>query len=188
MMSFETLSLFDYFILIIIIISMIFSFMKGFVQSLLGLLTWIGSTIITLIFYENLSNFISSYINRIEFFEQSGLSVIISTVLSIPFIFLLSLILLRKIKSLISTNFQKSSLGTFFDKIFGIIYGFTFGLIIISITTITIEKIYKNFQNTKLINNSTLYTYLDIINKDYIIKYSPLIVNESNTVIENNSN
>ena len=100
MMSFETLSLFDYFILIIIIISMIFSFMKGFVQSLLGLLTWIGSTIITLIFYENLSNFISSYINRIEFFEQSGLSVIISTVLSIPFIFLLSLILLRKIKSL----------------------------------------------------------------------------------------
>ena len=58
-MSFESLSLFDYFIFIIISISIIFSFIKGFVQSLLGLLTWIGATIITLIFYENLSNFIS---------------------------------------------------------------------------------------------------------------------------------
>ena len=174
-MSFESLSLFDYFIFIIILISIIFSFIKGFVQSLLGLLTWIGATIITLIFYENLSNFIANYINRIGFFEQSGLSAIISTGLSIPFIFLLSLILLRKIKSLISTNFQKSSLGTFFDKIFGIIYGFTVGLIIISITTITIEKIYDNFQNTRLINNSKLYPYLDTFSKEYIIRYTPLI-------------
>ena len=187
-MSFETLYLFDYFIIIIIFISMIFSFIKGFVQSLLGLLTWIGATIITLIFYQNLSNFISSYINKIDFFDQSGLSMIISTGLSIPFIFLLSLILLKKIKSLISTNFQKSSLGTFFDKIFGIIYGFAFGLIIILITNITIEKIYPNFPNTRLIKNSTLYPYLDTFNKDFIIRYTPLIVDETNTVIENNSN
>ena len=187
-MSFETLYLFDYFIIIIIFISMIFSFIKGFVQSLLGLLTWIGATIITLIFYQNLSNFISSYINKIDFFDQSGLSMIISTGLSIPFIFLLSLILLKKIKSLISTNFQKSSLGTFFDKIFGIIYGFAFGLIIILITNITIEKIYLNFPNTRLIKNSTLYPYLDTFNKDFIIRYTPLIVDETNTVIENNSN
>ena len=76
-MSFETLSIFDYFIIIIIITSVFFSFIKGFVQSLLGLLTWIGATIITLIFYENLSNFISNYINTIEVFEKSGLSVII---------------------------------------------------------------------------------------------------------------
>ena len=186
-MSFETLSIFDYFIIIIIIISVFFSFIKGFVQSLLGLLTWIGATIITLIFYENLSNFISNYINTIEFFEKSGLSVIISTGLSIPFIFLLSLILLRKIKSLISTNFQKSSIGTFFDKIFGIIYGFVFGIVIISITTITIEKLYKNFPNTELIKNSTLYTYLNTINKDYISRFTPLIIDETNTVIENNS-
>ena len=186
-MSFETLSIFDYFIIIIIITSVFFSFIKGFVQSLLGLLTWIGATIITLIFYENLSNFISNYINTIEFFEKSGLSVIISTGLSIPFIFLLSLILLRKIKSLISTNFQKSSIGTFFDKIFGIIYGFVFGVVIISITTITIEKLYKNFPSTELINNSTLYTYLNTINKDYISRFTPLIIDETNTVIENNS-
>ena len=187
-MSFESLSLFDYFIFIIILISIIFSFIKGFVQSLLGLLTWIGATIITLIFYENLSNFISNYLNRIDFIEQSGFSDILSTGLSIPFIFLLSLILLRKIKSLISTNFQKSSLGTFFDKIFGIIYGFTFALIIISVTTITIEKIYNNFTDTRLIKNSTIYPYLNTFNKDYVIKYTPLIVDESNTIIENNSN
>ena len=73
-MSLESLSLLDYIIIIIISASVIFSFIKGFVQSLLGLLTWIGAVILTLIFYENLSNFVISYINRISFLEETGIS------------------------------------------------------------------------------------------------------------------
>ena len=186
-MLIESLSFFDYFIIIIIAISIVFAFIKGFVQSLLGLLTWIGAVLITLIFYENLSNFILSYINKITFLEKTGLTVIIATILSIPFIFLVSLIFLKKIKSLISTNFQKSSIGNLFDKIFGIIYGFFFGLIIISISIITINKLYDNFSSTKFVKNSQIYPYLDKFNKNFIIKYTPLIVDETNTVIENNS-
>ena len=46
----ENLNLFDYFIIVIFSISMFFSFIKGFTQSLLSLLTWIGAVIITIIF------------------------------------------------------------------------------------------------------------------------------------------
>ena len=42
----------------------------------------------------------------------------ISTVLSIPFIFLVSLFILKKVRSLISADFQKSSIGNFLDKLF----------------------------------------------------------------------
>ena len=60
-MNLDMLSLFDYFILIIICISILISFFKGFIQSFLGLLTWIGAVILTLIFYENLAFFITNY-------------------------------------------------------------------------------------------------------------------------------
>ena len=129
-MSLELLSLFDYFIIIFVALTVTFSFIKGFIQSLLGLLTWIGAVIITLIFYENISNYFASYLNNISFLEKSGLSLIISTVLSIPFIFLVSLIILKKMRSMVSTNFQKSSIGNILDKILGVFYGFIFGILL----------------------------------------------------------
>ena len=187
-MSLESLSLLDYIIIIIISASVIFSFIKGFVQSLLGLLTWIGAVILTLIFYENLSNFVISYINRISFLEETGISKILSIILSIPFIFLISLILLKKIKSLISTNFQKSSLGNLFDKIFGSIYGFIFGLILVSLSIITINNLFIGFASSKFVENSILYPYLNDFNIKYVIKYTPLILEETNTIIIENSN
>ena len=47
----------DYIILIIIILFVIFSAFKGFIQSLLGLMTWVGSIIITLNSYNSFANF-----------------------------------------------------------------------------------------------------------------------------------
>ena len=49
---------FDYIILCIIIIFTIFSTWKGFIQSVLGLLTWIGSIIITLYSYNSFAKLI----------------------------------------------------------------------------------------------------------------------------------
>ena len=60
-----------------------FSIWKGFIQSILGLMTWIGSIIITLIFYEKLSLYLSLQLNQINFLENTGLSQIISKILSI---------------------------------------------------------------------------------------------------------
>ena len=58
----------DYILLIIILLFVFFSIWKGFIQSILGLMTWIGSIFITLFFYENLADFISMQLNEFEFF------------------------------------------------------------------------------------------------------------------------
>lgn len=183
----QSLHLLDYILIIIISITIIFSFFKGFIQSLLGLLTWVGAVIITLIFYENFANFISSYLNKINFLEESGLSIIISTILSIPFIFLVSLIILKKARNMISADFQKSSLGSIIDRLFGIVYGFIFGLLVISISLITINNISKGFSSSAFVKNSILYPYIDELNSNYIMKYIPVLIDETNSTIENNS-
>ena len=185
-MSFDSLSLLDYFFINIISISVIFSFIKGFTQSLLGLLTWIGATILTLVFFENLSNYLSEYLNKIEFLEKSGLSIMISTVLSIPFIFLVSLFILKKVRSLISADFQKSSIGNFLDKLFGIVYGLAFGLLIISILLITVNNISNNFKSSSFVKNSLSYPYIDQLINNYIIEYTPMLINETDEIIEEN--
>ena len=63
---------FDYILIAIILLFIFFSIWKGFIQSILGLMTWIGSIIITLIFYQKLSDYFSFYINKIGFFESLG--------------------------------------------------------------------------------------------------------------------
>ena len=184
-MLFETLEIFDYFIIIILIISMFFSFLKGFTQSLLGLLTWIGAAILTIIFQENLAEIIGKSIDQIDFINTK-LSMIIARILSIPFIFLLSLIILRKIKSLISSDFQKSSLGNFWDKIFGAAYGFIFGFIVLSLLLLVINNIFSRFKSTKFIEESIIYPHIENFTNDYLIEYTPLIIKNSEEIIEEN--
>mgnify|MGYP001499502518 FL=1 len=189
LLSFNNFKMFDYISVIILAFTIFFSFYRGFVQSLLSLLTWIGAVILTLIFYETLSNFLTYYLNRVSFLEQSGLSSIISTILSIPFVFLASLIVLKKIRSMISADFQKSSLGNLLDKILGLIYGLVFGLLIITLLLIGIDKVTsKGFTNSTFIKDSILYK--NLIEKIYvvIIKSSPAIFNEAAETIDENKN
>ena len=60
----------DHIILTIGLIVVIFCFWKGVINSILGLLTWIGSIIITIYFYNNLSNFINKQLLNIEILEN----------------------------------------------------------------------------------------------------------------------
>ena len=123
---FNDLFTLDYILLIIILLFVFFSIWKGFIKSILGLMTWIGSIFITLIFYENFGNFISKQLNEFDFFENTGISEIIGVIVSIPVIFIISLILLRKIRKLITSDLDKATLGIILDKSFGIIYGLFF--------------------------------------------------------------
>ena len=77
----------DYILLFITLLFVFFSIWKGLIQSILGLMIWIGSIFITLFFYEKLSNYFSTKLNEFEIFENTGLSEIISIIISIPIIF-----------------------------------------------------------------------------------------------------
>ncbi|MBT6198419.1 MAG: CvpA family protein, partial [Pelagibacteraceae bacterium] len=123
----------DYIILTMGGIVILFSFWKGIISSILGLLTWIGSVLITLYFYDNLSNFINTQLlklNLLNSYEQ--ITNILSTIISIPLIFLISLFVLKRFRKIISSDLDRQILGLFIDKFFGFLFGFVLNYIILS--------------------------------------------------------
>ena len=87
----------DYIILAIGCLIVIFCFWRGITASILGLLTWLGSILITIYFYTDLSDFLNSQllnINILKNYEQ--ITSILATLISIPLIFLISLFILKK--------------------------------------------------------------------------------------------
>jgi len=168
----------DYILLVITSLFVLFSIWKGFIQSILGLMTWIGSIIITVVFYQKLSDYLSIYINKIGFLESLGLSTIIATIISIPLIFIISLILLRKFRKIISADLDKATLGIILDKFFGIIYGFIFSYFIFSVLLLLIEQLNSNFI-LFLNNNSFILSNINDINHSYIYKYIPFFFENS---------
>ena len=61
---------YDYILLVIVFFITIFSFWKGFIQSVLGLMTWIGSVLITLYSYDAFANFLNSQLIKIDFLKN----------------------------------------------------------------------------------------------------------------------
>ena len=173
---------FDYILLAITLLFIFFSIWKGFIQSILGLMTWIGSILITLIFYKKFANYLSVKINQIDFLESTGLSEIISIFISIPLIFIFSLIILRKLRKIISSDLDKATLGIILDKFFGIVYGFIFSYFIFSILLFLIEQINSNFI-LFINNNSFILTYINNINELYIYQYMPFFFENNNTLV-----
>jgi len=173
----------DYVLIVITTLFVFFSIWKGFIQSILGLMTWIGSIIITVIFYEKLSIYLSLQLNQINFLENTGLSQIISKILSIIILFIIVLIILRKIKKLITSDIDRATLGIIIDKLFGIIYGLFFSYFVFSVILFLINQVSDNL-SFYLIENSNILFQIDLINEIYIYKHLPFLFSQ----VENNIN
>ena len=166
---------FDYIILILTSIIVIFSFWKGFINSILGLLTWVGSVFITIFSYEYLSNFINDILLNISFLSDfDQLNYIVSIIIAIPLIFLLSLFILKRVRKLLSNDLDRRILGLILDKFFGTIYGLLFAYIIYSailyFTNNNEIQILKNF-NIFLIDNSNILGQINLYNENIIGNY-----------------
>ena len=124
---------FDYVVIILAIIIIIFSFWKGFINSILGLLTWVGSIFITIYAYQYLSEFLNTILLNINFLQNFEQFVsIISIIISIPIIFLISLFLLKRIRKFLNSDLDKQIFGIMIDKFFGVIYGLIFSYVVFS--------------------------------------------------------
>ena len=166
---------YDYIILTIALLISIFSIWKGLIQSILGLLTWVGSILITLYAYDPSSIYLTSQLMKMKFFQNfEMLTNIIGILISVPLIFLISLFLLKKIRKFISSDIDKQILGIVFDKFFGLIYGILFSYIVFSSIIYSLDKIeYFNDLNNWLINNSTILNNVDNINYKYFYELIP---------------
>ena len=165
---------FDYLIIALTIVIVIFYFWKGFINSILSLLTWIGSLFITIFSYEYLSSYLNNILLNIEFISNfDQFNYILSILISIPLIFLLSLFILKRIRKIISNDLDKKLLGYVLDKFFGIIYGFLFSYIIFSsviyFTTNNDITILNNF-NYFLLDSSNILKKINLFN-DNVLNY-----------------
>ena len=160
----------DHIIITIGSILVIFCFWKGIVNSILGLLTWIGSILITIYFYNSLSDLKNKQILKIEVLSNyEQITDLVSTLLSIPIIFLFSLFILKKLRNIISSDLDSQILGKIIDKILGFLFGFIFNYIIFT----TVIYLINNFEflnnfNNFLFENSFLLKELNTFNTNLL--------------------
>ena len=166
---------YDYIVMTIILLIILFSLWKGFIQSILGLFAWLGSILITIYSYDSFANFLSKQILKIEIFQNyEYFSTIMSIVIAIPIIFLISLFILKKVRKIISSDIDKQILGKVFDKILGTIYGALFSYLVLTALLIMLER-YK-FENINywLNNNSNIILAVNEFNKNNIYLIDPI--------------
>ena len=169
----------DYVLLIIAILFIIFSAWKGLIQSILGLLTWVGSIIITLYSYNAFSNFLYTQLLKIKLFQNyEMISNILSIIISIPVTFLISLFILKRIRKFLSSDLDKQIFGIIIDKVFGVIYGLIFTYFIYSTILFTFNKFNFEDLNQWFFDNSQILSLINIINEQYIYEFLPFIENE----------
>ena len=173
----------DYIFIAFASIVILFCFWKGIINSILGLLTWIGSILITIYFYNDLSNFIDSQLlklNLLKNYEQ--ITNVLSMIISIPLLFLISLFVLKKLRRFISSDLDKQIFGILVDKIFGFLFGFVFNYIIFStVIYLTNNMTFLNSINNWLIDNSYLIIVIDNFNNNlinYIFGTQEVLFNE----------
>ena len=163
---------YDYIIITIILLTILFCLWRGFIQSILGLFTWLGSILITIYSYNSFANFLTNQILKIEIFQNyEYLSNIISIIISIPIIFLISLFILKKVRVIISSDLDKQILGKVFDKIFGVMYGILFSYIVITALLILLERYKFENLNYWLNNNSNIIFTINEFNKNNVFLF-----------------
>ncbi len=174
-LNLEILSL-DYLVLVITILFIIFSLWKGFINSILGLLTWVGSILITIFSYNYLSDYINSILLNISFLSNfTQFNYVLSIIISIPLIFLLSLFVLKRIRKILSSDLDKQILGIIIDKFFGAIYGILFSYVIFStILFFTDRNEITPLKNTNIFlkENSNIFKEIDNFNKNFFNNYT----------------
>ncbi len=160
----------DHIILVIGSIIVIFCFWKGIISSILGLLTWIGSIFITIYFYADLSEFLYIQLLNVEILKNyEQITNLISTLLSIPIIFLITLFILKKLRKVISSDLDSQITGKIVDKIFGFLFGFIFNYLIFSTVIYGINnfEFLNNLENF-LLGNSFILQELNVFNINLI--------------------
>ncbi|MFC4270811.1 hypothetical protein GQF03_03685 [Sneathiella chungangensis] len=112
----------DAVVLVILLISAIFGFIRGFVKETLSVAGWIGAVFLSLYLFPLLQPFAREFI----------LNLLIADILTGAVIFILSLVILSYISHAISEKVKASSLGAL-DRSLGIFFGIARGVILLGI-------------------------------------------------------
>jgi len=117
----------DYLLLILSLIFVLLSTFKGFIKSILGIFTWIGAILISIYFHEYLNDLIVNQLSKWELLAKNlPINNISKYIIAIPLIFFVSLFLLRKFRTFITSDLNNNFTGKIIDKFFGFVFGLFF--------------------------------------------------------------
>ena len=146
--------MFDVIILVLIFISALFAFFRGFSLELLSISVWVISFFGSYAYGVNLINFFNKIINNIL------ISTAISYVVAFLIIFVIFSFLTRKF-----SVFIKDSYVGLIDKSLGFIFGILRGYIIVGLCFFLFDYFYKG-KRLKFIDNSKIIPVIKITNNE----------------------
>jgi len=163
---------FDYFIIGISIVVVFISIWKGFINSILSLLTWIGSILITIYSWKWFSDLlVVEQLNKINYLNENPINQFIGMIISIPIIFLVTLFILKKFRKIITDDIDKQFLGKLLDKVFGLLYGILFSYVLFSAVLHFSNEVEEYFKlklniNDVLIRKSNILMIIESTNNN----------------------
>ena len=146
--------MFDIIILVLILISALFAFFRGFSLELLSISVWIISFFGSYAYGNNLINFFNKIINNIL------ISTAISYVVAFLIIFVIFSFLTRKF-----SVFIKDSYVGLIDKSLGFIFGILRGYVIVGLCFFLFDYFYKG-KRLEFIDNSKIIPVIKITNNE----------------------
>ena len=146
--------MFDIIILVLIFISALFAFFRGFSLELLSISVWIISFFISYAYGNNLINFFNKIVNNI----------LISTAISYVLVFLIVFVIFSFLTRKFSVFIKESYVGLI-DKSLGFIFGILRGDVIVGLCFFLFDYFY-NGKRLEFIDNSKIIPVIKITNNE----------------------
>ena len=146
--------MFDVIILVLIFISALFAFYRGFSLELLSISVWVISFFVSYAYGYNLINFFNKVINNI----------LISTAISYIVVFLIVFVIFSFLTRKFSVFIKDSYVGLI-DKSLGFIFGILRGYVIVSLCFFLFDYFY-NGKRLEFIDNSKIIPVIKITNNE----------------------
>lgn len=144
------MNLFDFILLIVIFLSLLTAFSRGFISSVLGLLGWIAALVLTYLAFPYIKPFLLKKTSGSEFLTFC-IGYIGSLIFFLIFFATLNFIISRSLGNL---------RGGYIDKFLGIIFGILRGYIIISFLFLCYMMTYSNLNGKDINDNAILPNFV----------------------------
>ncbi|HEY9539396.1 MAG TPA: CvpA family protein [Kiloniellaceae bacterium] len=116
------INLADLIVIVVLLVSGVFAFVRGFVHEVLAIASWVGAAFVTLYAYPLVQPWVLGVI-AVEF---------IASLLTGVGLFLITLVLFSVLTRILSNRIQQSSLGAL-DRSLGLLFGFVRGAVIVAL-------------------------------------------------------
>jgi len=122
------INLADLIVIIVLVVSGIFAFVRGFVHEVLAVASWVGAAFVTLYAFPVVQPYVLGVI-AVEF---------IASLVTGVGLFLVTLVLFSVLTRILSNRIQQSSLGAL-DRSLGLLFGFARGAVIVVLAWLALD-------------------------------------------------